>query len=295
MASNLFVKKSMEQQSPSFLYRAASMTGKDFQVIQEYVQRFSGIKVEPNKKVLLESRLGQRVRILNFDSYANYLQYVFSSQGTEERKNMMDMLTTNKTFFFREDAHFDALTNMVLPELTRQTSHVKLWSAGVSTGQEMYTLGMVMSEYNRQQVQPLGYKITGTDLSYRVLQRAYNAVYTQEECDSIPAPLLQRYFLRKKDRATCFYKVAPELRNYMQFRQHNLMDSHYNFPESPFHVIFCRNVLIYFPPDIQKAVIKKLLDVLQPNGWLFLGHAESLMYIDLPVEQILPSLYRKIA
>ncbi|MEZ5071382.1 MAG: CheR family methyltransferase [Bacteroidales bacterium] len=270
------------------------LTDKEFRTLSDYINRNIGIKLPDHKKVMVQSRLMKRVRELGLDSYASYFEMVFSARGqTDELIHMLDVITTNKTDFFRESVHFDFLRDQVLPEFQQLNipGGVKIWSAGCSSGEEPYTIGITMEEYNAAN-RPLNYRIIGTDLSTRILKMAKNAVYTEQRVADIPLALKKKYFLKSKDPSRQVVRVIPALRAKTDFRRLNFMDDHYHMQES-FDVVFCRNVLIYFERHIQEAVINKLCRHLKPGGFFFLGHSESIMRMTVPLEQIKPTIFRR--
>ncbi len=251
----------------------------------------------PTKRVMLESRLHKRLRALGMNNFSDYLAHVFeSSEGENELINMIDSVTTNKTDFFREPDHFEWM-NRTIPELI-ETRHwgvdgrpLKLWSAAASTGEEAYTIAIVLEELRRT-YRNFDYDILGTDLSTGVLKRARKAVYAEARLAPVSHTLRSRYFLRSKDRSLGLYRVKKDLRNRVRLKHLNLMDSDYGLREQ-FHIIFCRNVIIYFERPRQVQLINHLLNYLSPGGYLILGHSETLAGADLPVKAVAPTIYQR--
>lgn len=207
---------------------------------------------------------------------------------------MIDAVTTNKTDFFRESAHFDFLAQYALPELCNTVAsgrELKIWSAACSSGEEVYTLAAVINEYAEQTGNP-EFHVLGTDISTRILSTAVDAIYPEEKVSGIPAVIKRKYFLRSKDRTKKTVRVAPGLRMKTRFRRINLMDDSYDVPGS-YDIIFCRNVLIYFDKATQESVLRKLCAKLVHGGFLFLGHSESASNMQLPVQQVKPTILRK--
>jgi len=209
---------------------------------------------------------------------------------------LIDVVTTNKTDFFREPAHFDFLTNRALPALIEQfgaglAQPLKIWSAGCSTGKEPYTLAMVLSEYQRQ-LPDFRFDILGTDISTDVLEKAVMGIYAAIKAEPIPAALKKRYLLKAKDPEQKRVRVIPQLRSLVRFQRLNFMDDDFGFRD-PFDVIFCRNVIIYFDRHTKERLLAKLTDCLAPGRFLFLGHSETLLGLKLPLTQMAPSVYRK--
>lgn len=275
---------------------SAKMTNDDFNRLSEFVFEQSGIKMPPVKKIMLQSRLQKRLRELNITSFKDYADYVFSKEGQKnEIIHMLDVVSTNKTDFFREPVHFDFLNTQVLPEFVgknRLNYNMKIWSAGCSSGEEPYTIAITLNEFKKNN-QRFDYSITGTDISSQILQKAATAVYKEERIVNIPLEIKKKYFLRSKDKEQKTVRVVSELRNKTNYKRLNFMNEAYNLTDS-FDVIFCRNVLIYFNRETQEQVINKLCLKLKQGGYLFIGHSESILGMNLPLEQIKPTIFRRI-
>jgi len=272
---------------------SAKMSDKDFRRLSNFITEHTGIKLPDVKKVMLQSRLQKRLRELNMDNYKDYVEFVFSEEGLQnEMIHMLDVVSTNKTDFFREPVHFEFLEKHVLPEYVRQfpvSRQMKIWSAGCSSGEEVYTIAITLSEC-KENHPGFDYRILGTDISTDILQRAINAVYKEEKVETVPAKLKKKYLLRSKDRKLKKVRIIPELRNKASFKRLNFMDTSYNIAEE-FDVIFCRNVLIYFNRDTQEKVINRLCTKLHKGGYFFIGHSESIMGMDVPLKQIKPTIF----
>lgn len=273
----------------------AKMTDNEFDRLSSYIFDQSGIKLPPVKKIMLQSRLQKRLRELNITSFKEYVDYVFSNEGQKnEIIHMLDVVSTNKTDFFREPVHFDFLNSNVLPEfyLNSKTKHFKVWSAGCSSGEEPYTIAITLNDFKLNNNQ-FNYSIIGTDISTQILQKASLAVYKDDRIVNIPLEMKRKYFLKSKDKEKKNVRVVKELRNKVSYSRLNFMDDVYNLSES-FDVIFCRNVLIYFNRETQENVINKLCRNIKTGGYLFIGHSESIMGMDLPLEQIKPTIFKRI-
>ncbi len=270
-----------------------TLTDRDFDRIAGFVYTHCGIKMSRVKKVMMESRLAKRLRNLELHSFSDYIDLVFDPErGQSELVRMIDLLTTNKTDFFREPHHFDFLANRVLPEWQGPHNRpMRLWSAGCSTGEEAYTMAMVMADYCRRHP-GMQYSILATDLSTDVLGRATQAIYDEDRADPIPPTWRKQYLLRSRDPRQKKIRIAPELRRRVVFRRLNLMDAHYGFNERQ-DVIFCRNVMIYFDRPTQETLVNHFAAHLQPGGYLFIGHSETLHGLDTPLRLIKPTIYRK--
>ena len=268
-----------------------------FRQISRYVEERCGIKMPDIKKTMIESRLRKRLRLLELDSFDAYVEHVFKHDaGQTELVHMVDAVTTNKTDFFREAAHFRYLQDTALPRFRQDHSRLRrvefrAWSAGCSTGEEPYTLAMVLSEWAERQ-EGFEYSILATDLSTRVLEFAAMGVYASERIDPIAMPLRRKYLLRSRDPARAQVRILPQLRQRVKFKQLNLMDSTYVVPHA-MHVIFCRNVIIYFDRQRQEQILARLCDHLVPGGYLFLGHSENISGFDLPLQSVSMTVYRK--
>ncbi|MFZ5563238.1 MAG: CheR family methyltransferase [Thermodesulfobacteriota bacterium] len=271
------------------------MTAEEFAAIGGFIQSEFGIKMPPGKKVMLQSRLLKRLRAMNMDSYRQYREYLFSPEGmAQEMPRMIDAVTTNKTDFFRERSHFDLLFEKLLPAWFQADGGKQIfaaWSAGCATGEEPYSLAMILSEFARTQP-GFDFRVTGSDLSRDVLDKARRAVYSDTKTEAIPADLRKRYLLRSKDRDKHLTRIVPELREKVFFCSLNLTKP---FPcPGKNDVIFCRNVIIYFERPVQEALFKRCCECLKPGGYLFIGHSETLGGMDLPLKQVFPTVYQRL-
>jgi chemotaxis protein methyltransferase CheR len=275
-------------------HHSAAMTEKDFRLFSKLIEGVCGIKMPDVKKHMLESRLRKRLRSLDMHSFRDYYDFLTSAEGRRiEMVPMIDAVTTNKTDFFREPAHFTYLTEKVLPELlgTRASNRVKIWSAGCSSGEEPYTLAMVLSEYARNR-ERFTFSILATDICTSVLETAHRGIYEEEKIAPVPHDMRKRYLLRSKDRNRGVVRMAPEMRTLITFRRLNFLDNGYGIPDL-MQIIFCRNVLIYFDRPTQERVINNFCSHLQPGGHLFLGHSETINGLNVPLVQVNSTIYRK--
>jgi len=291
--------QNMDSQAISTLkneYFKIQMSGDDFRRLSTFIYNELGIKMPDVKRIMLQSRLQKRLLELKMNTFKEYIDYVFSSEGKNgELIIMIDLVTTNKTDFFREPQHFDFLNRYVLPEFYSsygENRKLKIWSAGCSTGEEPYTLAMVLQEYVNKH-HGYDYEIFATDLSTRVLERAITAVYAEDRISDIPMDVKKRYFLRSKDVKSRTVRVVPELRTKIKFGRLNFMDNQYPV-DRDFDIVFCRNVLIYFDRETQQDVINKLASKLKPDGFFFLGHSESITNMNVPLRQVQPTIFRKV-
>ena len=209
----------------------------EFDKLSNYIFSNYGIKMPPAKKIMLQSRLQKRLRHLNISNFQDYIEFVFSKEGDQEIIHMMDVVSTNKTDFFREPTHFEFMNEVILPEIyERNQRDVKIWSAGSSSGEEAYTIAMVIEEYIAKHGH-VSYQILGADISTDVLQKAVNGVYKFEKIITIPDSLKKKYLLKSKDPQKKLVRVKPNLRTKVKFFRLNLMDNVYNAPKD-FDIIF---------------------------------------------------------
>lgn len=270
---------------------------RDFQRLGTFIYSRLGIKMPETKRTMLSGRLVKRLRALGLADFSEYCNLLFSRKGQEaEMVHLINAVTTNKTDFFREPAHFEYLVGRTLPELARHGlmgvgRKLRIWSAGCSTGEEPYTLAMVLAEYAKK-AEDFRFEIVATDISSRVLEVARRAVYPLERIAPIPSAMRKQYLLKNRDGQNPLIRIVPELRTHVSFGRLNFMDEEFGLREK-MEVIFCRNVIIYFDKATQERLISKFCRHLQPGGYLFLGHSESLHGFDLPLVQAAPTIYRK--
>ncbi len=267
---------------------------RNFNRLARFIQDYSGIRMPPNKRTMLEGRLRRCMRDSGHASVDDYCDYLFDEGGLEiEKVRLIDAVTTNKTDFFREPQHFDFLTETGLPAIAkRRGGKVKIWSAACSIGAEAYTTAMGIEEYGRQAKKRLDYSILGTDLSTQVLAQALDGRYSEQMIDPVPADLRARYIMKSRDPRKPEVRMAPELRARLSVARLNLMDDQYP-ADRDFDVIFLRNVLIYFDKPTQAKVLQNLCDHLSPGGYLILGHSESIVGVDLPVLPVAHTVFQR--
>jgi chemotaxis protein methyltransferase CheR len=272
-----------------------NISRRDYARLCDLIYRKAGINLGAHKKTMIEVRLKHRLRALDISSYAEYCDYLFGAKGLkEELVPMIDVVTTNKTDFFREARHFEFLVEKAVPELSSRYEDERpflIWSAGCSSGEEPYTLAMVLSEYALTHP-GFRFRILATDISTIVLEKARMGIYTSEAVEPVPNMLRTRYFMRSRKPDSNQLRVVPELRHLVEFRRLNFMDDDYEIGEN-LDAIFCRNVIIYFDRSTQERILRKLCRHLVPQGYLFVGHAESLHEMELPLAPVAPALYRR--
>lgn len=274
-----------------------TITDKEFCRLSEFIHGECGIKLPPAKKIMLEARLQKRLKAVGMKTFSDYCDFLFSPRGIEqELVHMIDVVTTNKTDFFREPAHFNYLTQTALPEMMRLhgagiNRKIVIWSAGCSTGEEPYTLAMVLSEF-AEKVRGFSFVLLATDISTRVLEIAQRAVYSEEKIAPVPQALRKKYLLRSKDKNSNLVRIVPELRALVKFRRLNFLEGDFGMRE-PVDIIFCRNVIIYFNKETQEIVLNRFYRHIIPGGYVFMGHSETLNGLDVPFVQAHPTIYRR--
>jgi len=259
-----------------------------------------GIRMSIEKKIMFQSRLQRRLRELDIHSFDDYAVRLFDVDNEADEVNLLaDFISTNKTEFFREKDHFQLLESHLFPEYLKKGAsnpnllpQIKFWSAGSSNGQEAYSIGIQLEEFMRTNSVRLDYSILATDISGRMLKAAKQAVYPMSQVAEMPVDLKHRYFLKSKNTNEPKVKVVDEIRKKVTVAYMNLMDGSYPF-KIPFDVVFLRNTLIYFEPKVQLQVLTKVLDCLKTGGYLFIGHSESLINLNLPIQSVAPSVYIK--
>lgn len=280
-------------------HEADRISDQDFRRLTDLIGSEFGIALPAGKRIMLETRLAKRVRALGIKSFSDYCRFVCSPEGKrEEWPKFVDCVTTHKTDFFREPAHFEFLIDQVLPELAASGAGIRrplvVWSAACSTGEEPYTLAMVLARY-RESIAPemFQFRILGSDISEAVLETARLAVYPEAAAQPLPEELRRRYMLRSKDRNRALLRITPEIRATVRFEQINLAEARYGLVE-PFDVVLCRNVMIYFDRAGQQKVLGRISLALRRGGYLMMGHSESLHGLELPLVQVAPTVYRRV-
>ncbi len=264
------------------------ISNEEFVRFRELLYQESGINLSDHKRTLLVSRLTKRLRTLNMHSFGEYYDYVVGGDSKgEEFVQMLDLLSTNKTDFFREPKHFDFLARQIIPEL-KPKKKLRIWSSACSSGEEPYSIAITVCEAIAQETWDC--KILASDLSTRVLAHAAHGVYDKARVAGLDASRVKKYFLRGKNSDKV--KVKTELSEMITFRRINLMDDEYPI-KTALDLIFCRNVMIYFDKETQERLVNNFYRYLKPNGYLFIGHSESLQWLSTPFVSIAPTIYQK--
>ena len=270
-----------------------TLNDKEFNRLSEFIQKNYGIKLPEGKRIVLQGRLHKRLKVLSMNDFKTYVDYVFSAEGQGEIVNMIDVVSTNKTDFFREPWHFEYMAKTILPEIMHNNRYktIRVWSAGCSSGEEPYTIAMVISDY-KENNPGMEYNILATDISTQVLQKGVDAVYRLDGTIDIPLNFKKKYLLRSKDPSLGQVRIIKDLRDRVKFRRLNFMDASYDV-ENEFDIIFCRNALIYFERPVQEAIINKLCQHLVPGGYFVLGHSETTTNMNVPLEHVASTILRK--
>ena len=267
------------------------ITDKEFKLLAAYIKENYGINLKEEKQALVTGRL-QSVLIENgFSDFSEYYNYIITDQSGNAIPTLINKITTNHTFFMREEEHFYYYRDKILPYLTDKLSKkdLRTWSAGCSSGEEPYTLAMIIDEYFGKEKVMWDAKILATDISGKVLEKAKKGLYTNEEIASIPSHWRMNYFKKLDNEKSV---LIDKIRNEVIYRKLNLMDQVFPFKKK-FHVIFCRNVMIYFDNKTKLELINKFYDLTEYGGYLFIGHSESLNREETKYKYIMPAVYRK--
>jgi chemotaxis protein methyltransferase CheR len=261
------------------------------QYIIEFIYERCRIRLHDGKEALIKARLGKRMRLLGFAGLPEYCDFLRTRGDEEEFTKVVDALTTNFTNFLREEEHFKYLVKHALPAvLPPGEKKFEIWSAASSSGEEPYSLGFYLSEFF-----PLAagwdWRIMGSDISTKVLDKAQQALYAEDRIGTLPREWLRKYFQKGVGPWTGTYRVKPAITSRVAFRQINLIEDYRH--ARPFEVIFCRNVMIYFDRHTQEQLVRHLCRFLVPNGYLFIGHSESLNGLNVPLRCLQPSIYQR--
>lgn len=271
------------------------LSRRNFDRLAKYIYDYSGIKMPVNKVTMLEGRLRRRLRAIGIDSFDTYCDFVFDQGGlTTEAIHLIDSVTTNKTDFFREPRHFEYLTAEVLPDILQNFAERRLraWSSACSTGAEPYTMAMVLDNYLTRAAPDRDFFVLATDLSTEVLQKAHKGIYASDLVQPVSPEMRQKYVMRSTNRHREEVRISPKLRSRVGFARLNLMDASYPVGDL-MHIIFCRNVMIYFDKPTQQRVLSRLCSCLAPGGYLFIGHSETVAGYDLPLRQVANTIFRR--
>jgi chemotaxis protein methyltransferase CheR len=267
------------------------ITDKEFNLLSELIKDNYGIKLKQEKKTLVTGRLHNVLIENNFSNFSEYINYVMADKTGQASSTLLNKITTNHTFFMREADHFNYFKEIVLPFWTKASfkKDLRIWSAGCSTGEEPYTLAMLIDEYLGNEKAIWDAKILATDISTKALGLAVEGKYSNEEIETLPSTWRINYFNKRDDQKV---SISDKLKKEVIYRRFNLMEEVFPFKKK-FHVIFCRNVMIYFDNDTKNALVDKFYNSLEYGGYLFIGHSESLNRDKTNFKYIKPAVYRK--
>jgi chemotaxis protein methyltransferase CheR len=271
------------------------MRDNEFEFIRSLVYERSRISLNPEKQDLVAARLGKRLLATKTASIDDYLAMIKAPGGEGELTQLIDIILTHHTFFFRENDHFEFIRDVAVPELlaragTERWPVLRAWSAACSSGEESFSLAITLEESLKGK--PWPWHVDGTDISAGILEHARSAIYSKESLAKLPAHLGREHFQKGVAGQAGNFRVKPGLRSRVTFHQLNLLGDHTPFSD-PFHIILCRNVMIYFDRDTQEELVQRLTHQLVPGGYLMVGHSESLMAVNHSLCPAKPAIYRK--
>ncbi len=277
---------------------ALEISDQDYSLFAELIYKRSGIFLGDNKKELLKARLLKRMRVYGFSRFRDYYKYVTEDKSGAELVKMLDVISTNVTSFFREVQHFDFMTTRIFPDIferNRRRHRVRIWSAGCSSGEEVYSVLITLLEYMKNQKLSLNawdVKILGSDISTKVLAFAKQARYDESKIKSVPPLLLSSYFRRKSAPGEDAFEVSDLVKKLAFFYRVNLMSDSFPF-QGPFDIILCRNVMIYFDVNTQMKLMDKFCKYLDEDGYLIIGHSETLLGLRANLKSVAPAVFKK--
>jgi chemotaxis protein methyltransferase CheR len=291
----------MEQSVESLMEKSVgpikmmTITNKEFNLIRSLVYNRFGINLSDKKRSFIVSRLQKLLRAEGYKTFKEYYKSILDDKSGMALKQLANFISTNYTFFNRESAHFDFFYKTALPAIVKRaraanSNDIRIWCAGCSSGEEPYMLTMLMLEYFGDEYASWNGGILATDISDKALKVAMSGVYSKEQVQLIPAMLRNKYFTKAGKE---HWAVKPIVKREVLFRRFNLMNKQFPFKKS-FHIIFCRNVMIYFDKPTRDALVNRFHQFTDPGGFFFIGHSESLTRSDCPYEYIMPALYRRV-
>ncbi len=268
------------------------ISDEEFKLLAKYIKEHSGIHLKSEKKALLVGRLSNMLTELGIDSFMAYYKRLQADKDGKELSRLIDKVTTNHTYFMREAEHFSYFSDTVLPfwEEHAKNRDLRIWCAASSTGEEPYTLAMIIEDYFKTKVNKWDKKLLATDLSLNVLNQAKKGIYDGEKVATLSRMWVLNYFDKISNES---YQIKNKLRNEVIYRRFNLLEPVFPFKKK-FHVVFCRNVMIYFDNATKEVLINKIYDKMEYGGYLFIGHSESINRDKTKFEYIKPAVYRKI-
>lgn len=274
--------------------KSISISNKEFDLFRSFIYENFGINLTEVKRALLVNRLQKILRKGNFTSFEEYYHSIKKDNSGASVSELIDAVSTNHTFFFRESTHFDFLVNNVLPEVVNEIRQkngkdIRVWCAAASSGEEPYVLAMLIKDYLGSEYNQWSAGVLATDISIEALNIAVQGIYSAERIQQVPAKYKTAYFEKINSES---YQIKESLKRELVFRRFNLMNEILPF-KKPFHVIFCRNVMIYFDQKTRDSLVRRFYEFTYPGGYLFIGNAETLGRTNCPYKYIAPSIYQK--
>lgn len=275
----------------------STLCDQEFRLLRDLVKTHTGIALSEHKRSLVASRLGKRLRALGLESFRSYYNYLAGEAGQDERENFVNAITTNKTDFYREGLHFEFLEKEFVPALKVRAARtgerrIRIWSAGCSSGEEPYTIAITLRE-SLENLLAWDVRILASDIDTQVLAQAAQGIYPAERVAEIPRPILERHFLRGVGSQAGLVRVSREVRNLVTFRRINLLEEPWRI-QTAFDCIFCRNVIIYFDKPTQRRLVERFAGHLKADGYLFLGHSETLYGVSDRFVFLRNTIYRRV-
>jgi len=279
----------------TFKINALSLSSIEFNKISALIHDRFGINIPPKKKSLLDNRFQKLLKQTGYSSFKQYYQHLSSDRSGKALSELANAVSTNHTFFNRENDHFEFFQKKVLPEITqsmeiKNNPDLRVWCAGCSSGEESYMLMVAMKEFFGINYSSWDAGLLATDISEKALQKAINGVYKKENIDHLPPLIKQKYF---KNLRNGLWSADDSIKKQITFRKFNLITKSFQFKKN-FHVIFCRNVMIYFDLKTTEALVQRFYDALDTGGYLFIGHSESFRRDSTPFHYIRPAVYQKV-
>ncbi|PKM95368.1 MAG: chemotaxis protein CheR [Firmicutes bacterium HGW-Firmicutes-1] len=268
-----------------------NITEKEFKQLAEYIKENYGIHLKAEKQTLVQGRLNNVVAQMGFNTFTEYYKYVVSDKSGDAVVTLVDKITTNHTYFMREAEHFYYFRDRVLPYFKKnlREKDLRIWCAACSSGEEAYTLAMIIDEFFKSEKMWWDTKVLATDISNSVLDTAQKGIYSNEKIAPLPILWKNTYFNKCDNENST---ITDKIRNEVIFRKFNLVENVFPFKKR-FHIIFCRNVMIYFDSKTKEILTEKFYDMLEPGGYLFVGHSESLNRETTKFKYVCPAVYRK--
>lgn len=268
-----------------------NISDEEFKKIRTMIYQRFGINLTDGKRNLVCGRLQKVLCDRGCKTFKEYITYVENDGGSEALSELINKISTNHTFFFREKSHFDFLSKTIFPELEKRQQHhdLRIWCAGCSSGEEAYSLVIQMMEYWGNKYEGLRAGVLATDISEKVLDIAAAAIYPEDKLKEIPLSIKHKYFKKNRDGS---WEVSGNVKDEVTLRRFNLMNERFPF-KKPFHLIFCRNVMIYFDNITRKTLVRRFYDSIENGGYLFIGHSETLGRDESSFNYVIPAVYRK--